>query len=67
MVKKSVKSKGDCKNCEVCGDEIVEVAGKLFGSIIKAVGLDHVNQMIFVCDSCQKDPKCIEKAKILSA
>jgi hypothetical protein len=60
-----MKKKG--KICEICGEKIVEIGGKLFGSIVKAVGLDHVNQMIFVCDSCQKDERWIEKAKVISA
>lgn len=52
------------QKCVVCNSKIKEEFGKLKGTIIKAKNEKGVNEMIYVCSSCQKDEKWIEKAKV---
>jgi hypothetical protein len=55
------------KKCAICNESIEEEYGKLKGSVVKAKDENSKNQFIYVCSSCQKQDKWIEKAKIKAA
>lgn len=50
--------------CVLCDEKIQEEYGKLKGTIVKAKDENGKNQFIYVCNSCMKQDKWIENAKI---
>ncbi|MFA5174498.1 MAG: hypothetical protein WC438_04930 [Candidatus Pacearchaeota archaeon] len=54
------------KRCAICNEKISENFGKLEGTLIKILE-NSVNQFLYVCNDCQKNPDWREKAIIKGA
>ena len=54
------------KKCAICESEIIEENSKLKGTMLRVLE-DKKKSWIYVCSSCEKDPKYIEKAKVKAA
>lgn len=54
------------KKCILCDSEIQEEYGKLKGTIVKNVE-NKKTDLTYVCSTCQKNDKWLEKAKIKAA
>lgn len=52
------------KKCVMCHENITEEHGKLLGTIVRAKNLNNKNEFLYVCSSCQKREKWVEKAKV---
>ncbi len=55
------------KKCAICNEKIEEEYGKLKGTILKAKNVNGKNELIPVCNECQKKEDWIETAKIKAA
>jgi len=54
------------KRCSICNSEILEEGGKISGTMLRVIENKKAN-FIYVCPSCQKDSRWIEKAKVRAA
>ena len=55
------------ERCVLCDEDIFGEHDKLRGVIVRAKNLENKNEFLYVCSSCQKQEKWVEKAKIKAA
>ena len=55
------------KRCAVCNKIIIEVAGKVHGTIINVKNEKKEKEFVYVCPNCEKDKDWVERAVVRAA
>ena len=55
------------EKCVLCGEGIEENYGKLKGTVIKSKNEEGINELIHVCNGCQKIDGWLDEATIRGA